>query len=152
MVIICTAGLTLKTLHTVHKCVLCPASNSNNKKRLLPYTAFTDWVPVIEMASDLLEAKTEPLYIMHNNFNSKGRAMAQTRCWRHCLPTNCWGYSCAYQCPTDNGNHWGHNLYYTLTLVTLSMNWTWWVTIRYTHKKYWLVAGLSQLRLGFDAR
>jgi len=42
-VTICTASLTLKILRSAHTVYLCVLYGSENKLRLFPYTALTDW-------------------------------------------------------------------------------------------------------------
>jgi len=43
VVIICTTSLTFTILRSAHTVYLCELCGSQNKQRLLPYTALTDW-------------------------------------------------------------------------------------------------------------
>jgi len=50
----------LRSPHTVYLCVLC---GSQNKQRLFPYTAFTDWFFITERESVYSAVRTGSLYI-----------------------------------------------------------------------------------------
>ena len=55
-------NLSLRSAHTVYLCVLC---GSENKERLFPYTALTDWLVFIaETESVYLRGRTGSLYII----------------------------------------------------------------------------------------
>jgi len=51
----------LRSAHTVYLCVLC---GSQNKQRLFPYTAVTDWFFMTDTECVYSAARTECLYIV----------------------------------------------------------------------------------------